>query len=165
MDIRSFYERDDVSRVCPGVKDTVTCCSLKKQKRLLNDSIKNMHEKLMKEGNSVSYSLFCRIRPFWVLPAMENDRQTCLCAIHENTGFVVNAMKNVRLIDLSNLQVLASRNMVSRAVSDVQIMSAVTVKEQKFSCAALLQKRRCNFSHVTRAQRPTFVTVSNTKSK
>jgi len=111
MDIRSFYERDDVSRVCPGVKDTVTRRGLKKQKRLLNDTIKNLHEKFTQEGNSVSYSLFCRLRPFWVLPAMEKDRQTCLCAVHENTGFIANAVKNAGLIDCSDIQVLASRNM------------------------------------------------------
>ena len=77
MDIRSFYERDDVSRVCPGVKDTVTRRGLKKQKRLLNDTIKNLHEKFTQEGNSVSYSLFLQTATI-LGTACNGERQTNL---------------------------------------------------------------------------------------
>jgi len=93
------------------MKDTITRRGVKKQKRLMNDTMKNLHKKFMDEGNSASYPLFCRLRPFWVLPAMEKDRQTCLCAVHANFGFVANAMKSVGLIDCSDPNVLVARSM------------------------------------------------------
>lgn len=40
--VQAFYEEDQVSRMCPGKNDTVTYRKIKKQKRYLNDSLKNI---------------------------------------------------------------------------------------------------------------------------
>lgn len=37
-----FLEKDDDSRLCPGKRDTVTRKQDKRQKRYLNDSLKNL---------------------------------------------------------------------------------------------------------------------------
>jgi len=90
---------------------TLTRHGAKKKKRIMNDTMKNLHKKFTAEGNSCSYALFCKLRPFWVLQATDRDMQTCLCASHENIAFIANAMKNVGLIDSSDLNVLVSRSM------------------------------------------------------
>ncbi|XP_054720463.1 uncharacterized protein LOC129230093 [Uloborus diversus] len=65
--IISFLENDDNSRLCPGKKDTITKRKQKKQKRLLSDSLKNLHQKFtdtFPEHKDLSYPQFCRGRPF-----------------------------------------------------------------------------------------------------
>ncbi|MEQ2210969.1 hypothetical protein XENOCAPTIV_023199, partial [Xenoophorus captivus] len=77
---------DDVSRVTTGKKDTVT---KKKQKRLLLDTCKNLYRRFRSENiDQVSFSFFCKSRPFWVVRHTESDRKTCFCKIHENTEFL-----------------------------------------------------------------------------
>jgi hypothetical protein len=102
--ISNFYLRDDNSSATAGVNQTKTAKSVKMQKRLLLDSLKRLHEKFQAENPSaeVSYTLFCRHRPFWVLPPKESDRETCLCKIHENTQFVVSKLHCLKAIDSSD---------------------------------------------------------------
>jgi len=83
--IKDFYNRDDNSRLTSGKKDFVTKNKLREQKRLLTDTLINLHEKFCGENphNAVSYSTFTRLRPFWVSAAQPKDRQTCLCKMHD----------------------------------------------------------------------------------
>lgn len=78
--IKVFLQRDDNSRSSAGKKETITRFKVKKQKRFLNDDMKHLHAKFLSENPEmgISYSLFCRFRPFWVVKATEKDRQTCL---------------------------------------------------------------------------------------
>ena len=107
----SFYEQDDVSRVCPGVKQAISRNRLKKQKRLLTDDLRNLHKKFVSGGDKISYSLFCRLRPFWVVPAQERDRETCLCVLHENVQYLVKAMTIAGLVSCTNLDFLVTKFM------------------------------------------------------
>lgn len=92
--VRSFLQRDDNNRIAPGKKDTITPNKVKRQKRFLNDDLRNLHAKFLSEfpNLKLSYSLFCRFRPFWVLKATEKDRQTCLCIKHENLQYQVDML-------------------------------------------------------------------------
>lgn len=91
--IKAFFLRDDVSRMTTGRKQTVTQKKIKKQKRLLTDSLKNLHHKFLSETeHQVSYSCFCTLRPFWVVVPTEADRETCQCRTHENLQFMANAL-------------------------------------------------------------------------
>lgn len=56
------------------------------QKRLLLDSISNLHEKFGAEypEENIGYTTFTRLRPFWVRIPTSKDRDTCLCRKHEN---------------------------------------------------------------------------------
>lgn len=76
-----FLQRDDVSRLTSGKKSTVTRNGIKKQKRLLCDTMKTIHDKYITENEhfQISYSVFCRLRPFWIIAPTEKDRETCLC--------------------------------------------------------------------------------------
>ena len=40
----------------------------------------------------MSYSLFCRLRPFYIVPPTNKDRETCLCHLHENGRMIVERM-------------------------------------------------------------------------
>lgn len=102
--ITEFLEKDECSRVLPGKKDVITKRKLKKQKRLLNDSLANLHQKFKSEYpryKSISYTTFCRYRPFWVLPPTAKSRETCLCILHENISLMVRKLRILNIINHS----------------------------------------------------------------
>lgn len=54
---------------------------MKKQNRILLNTIEKLFEKLRLENTKtqLSYTTFCRLMPFWVVMPKENDRETCAC--------------------------------------------------------------------------------------
>jgi len=56
--VQIFFERDDVSRMCAGKKETVTRSKVTKQKRYLLDNMRNLHKKFvaMHPGDDISSS-------------------------------------------------------------------------------------------------------------
>ncbi|KAL7370849.1 hypothetical protein ABVT39_012719 [Epinephelus coioides] len=103
--VKTFFTRDDVSRMTTGKKQTMTKKKIKMQKRFLVDTMKNLHRKFLAENNTshISYASFCRLRPFWVVHPFLSDRDTCQCRLHENLGFLADTLK---LIGTSNLESL-----------------------------------------------------------
>jgi hypothetical protein len=102
-----FIQRDDNSRIMGGKKFTVTRHGNKKQIRLLNDSMKNLHEKFLSEHTSkISYSLFCKLKPFYVIKPTEKHRETCLCKHHENIQFKINKIFQEKAIETNNIDAL-----------------------------------------------------------
>ncbi|XP_065943336.1 trichohyalin-like [Magallana gigas] len=104
--VQEFYERDDVSRITAGMKNTVTKKKSKKQRRILCDSLQNLHQKYLSENPPMSYSTFCRLRPFWVLFPSERDRNKCQCKLCENTNFMFRALKNANVLEAQSLDEL-----------------------------------------------------------
>lgn len=98
--VEAFYEEDQVSRMCPGKNDTVTYRKIKKQKRYLNDSLKNIYNafKVAHPRVTISYSAFCKCRPFWVLEPNARLRETCLCIIHDNMALMLSKLKALKII-------------------------------------------------------------------
>lgn len=107
--VMSFWTRDDNSRLTAGKSQTITRGKIKKHKRFLNDTMKNLHRKFLLESpnNSVCYSLFCRMRPFWVVQPSIADRETCLCKVHENLCYLVEKLHSLRLIGSTDLEKMA----------------------------------------------------------
>ncbi|WAR20394.1 LOW QUALITY PROTEIN: hypothetical protein MAR_002232 [Mya arenaria] len=105
--IESFFTRDDNSRFKAGKKSTRTKRKRKMQVRLLIDTIANLHQKYLFENKSkISYSLFARLKPFWVIQASEKDRQTCLCKVHENPLMKLNKLNFEKAIEHRDLRKL-----------------------------------------------------------
>lgn len=104
-----FFERDDVSRITTGKKQTLTRNRNKKQKRLLQDSIKNLHLKFPSEhtDSNLSYTLFCALRPYWVVEPTLIDWDTCLCKQHENLTFIAKKLQQMSILDTFNIDRLA----------------------------------------------------------
>ena len=65
IQVRQYFEQDDVSRIITGMKQTVTKKKIKKQKRLLLDTVENIHKKFVAETNAnISFTTFWRLKPF-----------------------------------------------------------------------------------------------------
>ena len=98
--VAAFLEKDENSRVCPGKKDTITLKKSKKQKRLLNDSLFNLHKTFILENTHVklSYASFCKLRPFWIVSPKVTDRNTCLCSVHENMALITRKLYQNKVI-------------------------------------------------------------------
>lgn len=76
----------------------------KKQKHFLSDSLKKPHSKFLLEQPQVKlfYSLFCRMRPYWIVFPTVQDRDTCLCKVHENAQ--LNRLHQHGVISTQNLE-------------------------------------------------------------
>lgn len=98
-----FFVDDDNSYSTPGRRDTITRNKTKKQKRYLSDTLINLHKKFMTTDNlKISYSLFCRLKPFWIIYRPANLRDTCLCKYHENFNFVFKKCKQLKILNDKN---------------------------------------------------------------
>lgn len=106
--LQDFVQRDDASCLTSGIKQTITRKKIKKQKRILNSSLQELHERFLKENEDIkiSYTSFCRRKPFWVVAATELDRETCACKLHENMKFLASALKKKGLIQTDTLSEL-----------------------------------------------------------
>lgn len=61
-DVKTFLEKDEFSRLCPGKKDTITMKKDMRQKRFLNKTLKDIHEEILEQTKyKISYSLFLSI--------------------------------------------------------------------------------------------------------
>ncbi|CAH1110629.1 unnamed protein product [Psylliodes chrysocephalus] len=104
--VRKFLEEDDASRLTAGKKETVTRHKTKKQIRYLNNSLKNLYSKFIKNSTykGMSYSTFCKLRPFWILSPKVAERYTCLCKIHTNMSLIVKRLKLEKIINENSLE-------------------------------------------------------------
>lgn len=103
--IRNFFCNDDNTTLTPGKKQTLTRGKIRQQKRLLRDSLKILYEKFCRETTSkVSFSTFCRHRPFYVVRPKLSDRDSCLCKRHSNMQFKLDVFKNLKLSEKGNIE-------------------------------------------------------------
>ncbi|XP_060801187.1 uncharacterized protein LOC132904255 [Amyelois transitella] len=103
--IRQFYEDDSNSRCAAGKKECITRNGIKKQKRFLLDSLKNLHQKFLSTNSmTIGYSLFCQLRPFWVVEPKLTDRDTCACVTHENVDLKLVALKYANILNFATHQ-------------------------------------------------------------
>ena len=92
--IKDFLEEDINSRTLPGKKDYIVRKGLRRQKKILCDSMKNLHQKYLKEhsGIQISYATFCRLKPFWIVRPKCSDRDTCGCKLHINASYMIDRL-------------------------------------------------------------------------
>ncbi|KAF9422926.1 hypothetical protein HW555_001469 [Spodoptera exigua] len=103
--IQRFYEDDNNSRCAAGKKECITRNKIKKQKRYLLDSLKNLHQKFLKTNlMTVGYAEFCKLRPFWIVVPKLTDRDTCACIAHENINLKLDALKIANVLKFSTYQ-------------------------------------------------------------
>ncbi len=107
--VLSFMTKDKNSCLTAGKSQTVTRGKIKKQKRFLNDNMENLHMRFLLESPDckISYSVFCCMRPFWVAQPSIADRESCLCKVHENLGFLVEKLHSLRFIGGTDLEEIA----------------------------------------------------------
>ncbi len=117
--VKAVFLKDDISWMTTGRKQTVTQTKMKKQKRLLSDHMKNLHQKFLSENeHQVSYSCFCTLRPFWVVVPTEADRETCQCRTYENLQFIATTLYSQGLSPSKNLEEMADAIMCNPKSKD-----------------------------------------------
>lgn len=95
--VQEFFCRDDNSRITTSKTDTKSKNGVKKQRRILMETLTRLHAKYRVEtGNTISYSLFCKMKPFFVVAPTNEDRETCLCKLHENGRLLVERLHQLR---------------------------------------------------------------------
>ncbi|CAB3244512.1 unnamed protein product [Arctia plantaginis] len=99
-EIHKFYEEDTNSRQAAGKKEFITRQGTKKTKRYLVMSLKNLYNKFITTSEiKISYSTFCKYRPFWVVFPKPNNRETCSCEIHVNIKLLIEALHKAKIIN------------------------------------------------------------------
>ena len=109
--VKSFLEQDENSKVSPGKKETITFKKEKKQKRYLNNILLELHKKFnaLQPDMRMSYALFCKFRPFWIVTPNIKNRDSRLCVIHENFSLLIKKLKVLKIIkENSPREILAS---------------------------------------------------------
>ena len=100
--VTDFYECDDVSRCMPGKREAKNVEGEKKQVRILNDYLANIHETFCLEEPTfkVSYSTFCKLRLKNIKVTSLLSRNTCLCTIHQNMALKLKSFRAIG-VDIS----------------------------------------------------------------
>ena len=113
-----FYQRDDISRVCPGKKDCVSFRNdegkkVCEQKRLLLANLNEIYSTFKKETSiKIGFSKFCQLGPkFCVTVGSSGSHSVCVCTIHQNTKLQMSA--------LEELQKFHYLDLISKIVCDI----------------------------------------------
>ncbi|KAH3837699.1 hypothetical protein DPMN_111100 [Dreissena polymorpha] len=132
LSVANFMNRDDNSRVKDGKKSTKTHQKAKKQIHLLNDTMKNLHMKfLVEEKRSMSYALLCRLRPFYIRPPTERDRETSLCRRHENLQMKARRLKEEHTLQTANLPEIMKKVVCETSSKDCMYRVCTHCKDKK----------------------------------
>ncbi|WAR22348.1 LOW QUALITY PROTEIN: hypothetical protein MAR_016322 [Mya arenaria] len=108
--VHAFYIRNDNSRLILGKRQTKSLRKIRKQRRFLLFDIKTLYKKFLSEGKTkTSYSVFCRLRPFFVVFPRHSDRNTCMCKVCNNTEIMAEALKRVSAIESADLNTCLER--------------------------------------------------------
>ncbi len=98
--VRELYERDDISRQAPGMRDVVTVreggVKKKIQKRHLTMSILEAYRYFKKKHpeSIIGKSKFAELRPSHVLRPSDTPRNVCLCRYHENVKLALDCLQH-----------------------------------------------------------------------
>ncbi|XP_054278012.1 uncharacterized protein LOC128996630 isoform X2 [Macrosteles quadrilineatus] len=98
-----YFLDDENSVQAPGKSQCITRKKVKKQKRFLLDSVRNLHKNFVsKTGIKISYSSFNMLKPFWVVAPKENDRDTCKCVKHANFDLMIRPLARNHILKVKS---------------------------------------------------------------
>ncbi|KAL7298729.1 hypothetical protein TKK_0008483 [Trichogramma kaykai] len=110
--VKSFYERDDVSRMMPGMKDYICIKTddgqrIHEQKRLLLGDLGDLYSQFKKEheGIKIGFTKFTLLRPIHCILAGSNGtHNVCVCVrvYHENVKLMLEAADFSHLNHIEN---------------------------------------------------------------
>ena len=130
--VTAFLEQDLNSCVAPGKKDCITKRQVKKQKRYLNSDLRKLYvEYLRSSDRHMSYSSFCRLRPFWLVKPRVSARDTCMCVKHVNMEFRAQKLRYLGVLDSKS----------TRELCDVMCCSSTSKKCMHSECATCQTKK------------------------
>lgn len=98
--ILAFFKRDDVSRMLPGIKDSILIRNgefkERKQKRVLEMSLNEAYSLYCASYpmQSIGITKFRMLRPKHVLLASQKHQEICYCIYHENIELILHGFQN-----------------------------------------------------------------------
>ena len=118
--VQAFFEQDDVSRSTSGKKETVTKNKVKKQKRFLLQPVCELYKRFcaIHPDIKMSQSAFALLKPFWVKKPRIQDRDTCLCKLHENTRLMHEKLRQIKLIPSCSVEDVVRHIVCNREVTN-----------------------------------------------
>ena len=163
--IVAFFERDDNSWMLPGEKDTITLNKVKKQKHLLNDSMKALHAKFLYEHPNVSlhYTTFTKLRPFWIVKPSLSDLNTCTCKKCTNMAYPHLKLVAERYFQVPVLKMIWRNLYVILRIRSACMGSVRNALENELALTNL-EKMQKSWSHISNglpATNPTMTTKTS----
>nr|CAI5839685.1 unnamed protein product [Callosobruchus analis] len=100
--IKDFLELEDNSRVCPGKKEFVKKNKVKKQKRFLSNTLKNLHQKFLIAYPNVKYNGCIRLQYFQWVHLTQNyfDKKTQTVKRHRKIAKQPNDVEAAELVTI-----------------------------------------------------------------
>ncbi|KAH9632276.1 hypothetical protein HF086_010201 [Spodoptera exigua] len=109
-EVHQFYNDDANSSISASKKEFVTKNKLKMQKRYLNAPLNTLYQKFISQvGKKISYSTFCRLRPFWTVFPKPTNRDTCLCSRHLNMELLLQGLHRACIVNVRTCEQLLSK--------------------------------------------------------
>lgn len=119
--VRSYYESDEISRVCPGTKDCVTVKNengdkVAMSKRLvlcnLMEAFRSFKDK--HPGVKIGFSKFAELRPKnCVLAGSSGTHSVCVCTTHQNLKLMI---ENTKIGTLTNNELQTYKHCIARTL-------------------------------------------------
>ena len=100
--VKQFYQRDGISRMCPNKKNYVTVrngegTAEKVQKRLLLCNARKAYLLSKKElpNDKVGFSPFSELRPKWCITVGKTGSHVCVCMCHQNLKLMLSVVDSI----------------------------------------------------------------------
>jgi len=68
------------------------------------ESLKNLYERFLKQVDyKISYTPFCKLKPFWVVSQKVHEKDTCLCKKHANIQLLMKGLFKFKIVETANV--------------------------------------------------------------
>lgn len=114
--VAKYYNRDDVSRQAPGMRDCKKIDGEFLQKRHMYSNINETYElyRLESDGDMlIGRSKFAELRPRNIFPLEDMPQNVCVCAIHENVLMCITVLARC---SVTQVLPISGRELVNRLV-------------------------------------------------
>ena len=109
--VKRFLHNDDNSTMINGKSGEIRKKGQIYRKRALTNTMAHLHQKFLLENpnQKISFSQFCKLRPFWITTPKASQRETCAWKVHENFSFKIKRLHQLGIITTSSpTEVVAS---------------------------------------------------------
>lgn len=105
-----FFLDDEITTQSPNKNDFLTFKKEKRLKRYLNDTLSNLYIQFKQRTKiKICFNTFLKYKPFFVVYLKCNARNTCACVKHLNMQLKLDRLRELKIIESSNLSDLMSK--------------------------------------------------------
>ena len=130
--VREYFLDDSVSCPSPNKNDVIVRKKVKKEKRFLQNSLKYLFmEFCEKKPFVISYSAFCKLRPFWVINRNISARDTTFCIKCENCKLLCKHLHRLKVLATANIDEFIKAEMCCSKRTEAWFFRKCTACERK----------------------------------